>query len=996
MPFQSNELSSIYQEICDRRAYLGRFTNVEYDEEEYSQLRYWGNQTIKYYNQFGEKTKKEARALFLAFACEYIRRNKLTEDTVFWDGFSSEITNFDGAAYNLALGLLWNSYEENDVRQLWGSQNRLIVKSLVSEVQASEVDTETCIDFFCWYYHHVSPGEITDLVLKQYEDSSKRVLQIHPKALPRFHRDCQLLSRIVEYVTESSPTFVSAELHTYRQQIIDVLGEEYDFTRILFVHNAARLKKILTRLENYVIPTKFFKILEHVSSSYSSVRPPYGKALPVYVALKRWSTKTLSYGLYTLDQTEYRVVPQPWISLKAIADWSDEQLITLRGGFLGYKKSTRFDVRGGEQLLESRECFLETGKVCHIWTGKVSKGEPVWIDGQLCSASEGVSWSISFTLIFRDGIPTPSLRCDTLKAFFPSNPKTPITITTSQQHTWEGYLSLDGQLRKSRSIVFPLEPGWHSLSLDLSLGNQVFSQKQVQAQSAYLFSAQTSECIPVGSSREGSGREYYLFAQVQDQLMYDEQILEAELLDSIWGNYAIYRIIWESNAPFRLQVGSCAWDFFKRSYFFTQIATNTQKEHFRFAQRQIQQFSEASLRVFTNIDIAAGPIYCQVLFMEQLIFQVDLCSYLAANDNEPHSYRVQSQFFDHLDQSTRKRLGDERYGHYEFLFYRDERLVNTASLVLLPSIILSTTSNQLILEKEALPVVVNTSPSLLLWNTEQNCLHTSRTVAIHPCIKRAATLLGEQYKGIFGVSSEEIIAPILFPSIGEYIELTVRPIVFGIRLYQRQQVGHELTDYKLVETSNYYALKNTALYIFTRTHARVQLYRGDICIEQGEADSNGNLLLTELGSIQQQCRDEFTLIRVLCEGKSAFFTVHWLPIIYALQVEGRRIAVDLDGPLNTSVVLELVDINRTVLTSFQLPCRGKRYTVAVDLPSLSGKTAQGYIIPYYITTDNTRILGTQQWRVPLRSATFYLPKEWLQAGIGVADDELLALLALDT
>ncbi|GHO61366.1 hypothetical protein KSC_002580 [Ktedonobacter sp. SOSP1-52] len=988
-----NPLSSLYKEICSRYEYLRRFARIEYDDEEYQQLLSCARDTLKYYNRIGITQQKEARAALLAFACEYVRRNKPTDDNVFWKNFSSEIGIPDGIDYSLAADLLWQSYEEYNIPQLRGSQNRLIVKSLISEVQASEVNLEDCIEFFYWYYYQVGHEEITSEMLLQYERSTKRVLNLHPKALPGFSRDCQLLSRIVEYTTENGLSFFSTNRDSYSQQIRESLGEEYDFAKIHFVRNAAQLGKIFARLENYVTPALFLKIIAQ-GSLHAHVRAPRSGTVAAYVACKHWQAQTLSYGLYSLDQTMYRVVPQPWVSLAAIAQWPSGQIVPLRKGFVGYKRSVRFTAKSGSRTSESRECILETGKVCYIWVGGVPKGEPLWIDGKLCQASEGVSWEIALAMGETEEGPTLLLRCDALKVFFPTKPRAPLAITTSQNHTWEGFLSSEGYLKKSRSIVFPLQPGCQSLSLTLSLDGQPLSQKLVQLQPAYLFSARTFEHIPMGVRDEGEERAYYLFAPVGDRLSYDERCLEVELLEHSWGDFAIYRIIWDEG-PFRLQLGSCVWAFLRRSYFFAQMIPNTHREPFRFSQKQIQRFSEASLRIFTDIDVGEASIECQVFSREQCIFQTDFCSHLNRSETEPHSYTARLQLFEDLDRVVGELLGEERYGHYEFFFYRDERLLDTATLTLLPPLKVSTDINQLVWEQKPLPLTVSTSPSLLLWNTAQNRLHTTTTLFIYPSMKRTIAQLDAQYPGLFGFSSEEVTTSIVFPSIGAFVEIAVRPVVFGVRLYQRQQVGRRVTDYKCVETGDYYSLQQTVVYVFTRPGALVSLFQEGKCLQQRRADSNGNFLLTELNAVQQECKSESTRFEVSSEGQTASFTIRWVPVVYTCHVEDGQVVVDMDGPLGSSVIVDIVDTDRTVLASFPLSCRGERYVTSFALPLLKGVASQGYIIPRYVLADGTLISGIKQWRIPLNPKTLTIPDTWLQAGVGFSSDELFTSLVLD-
>src|SRR5262249_3473554 len=145
-----------------------------------------GREIVQEYQRWPEWKKQKARVIFLALACEYVRRNKYIDDNKFWDGFEAELGI--GKQYYTLISeeLFWKTYEEEGVEQKWssGGIRREFVESLISDVHISEIRRQEVLDFFVWCYQNHSTGEITIDLLRSYETERRRRLLLPEKALP--------------------------------------------------------------------------------------------------------------------------------------------------------------------------------------------------------------------------------------------------------------------------------------------------------------------------------------------------------------------------------------------------------------------------------------------------------------------------------------------------------------------------------------------------------------------------------------------------------------------------------------------------------------------------------------------------------------------------------------------------------------------------------------------------------------------------------------------
>src|SRR5438034_8946946 len=200
-------IEGMYRTVQDRKAELGRLSLVEFDDEEYKILLPLGRKIAREYQGWSARDQQKARTVFLALACEYVRRNKYIDDNKFWLDFEEELSLGRQHYALISEELLWQTYEEESIEQKWSSGNirRLFVESLISEVNASETTRQEILDFFLWYYRNYSVGEVTAKLIHSYGvERGKQLslgvergkqLSLPKKALAALNKDCQVLAR---------------------------------------------------------------------------------------------------------------------------------------------------------------------------------------------------------------------------------------------------------------------------------------------------------------------------------------------------------------------------------------------------------------------------------------------------------------------------------------------------------------------------------------------------------------------------------------------------------------------------------------------------------------------------------------------------------------------------------------------------------------------------------------------------------------------------------
>jgi hypothetical protein len=813
-------------------------------------------------------------------------------------------------------------------------------------------------------------------------------LDIIEKAVPALNRDCQVLARVIDYGTEHSLFLAHSNLDVYSQEIVNALGEEYNPTQLRLLRDKQELYNLIIELENHRTPVQFLRELkEHRTAT---VQTPTGKRLPALTAYQSWRATDLEYGIYQLDRVKYRVVPLPWLQLRCIGKWSYEQIIPLkRKNYIGYRKQQPFDVKIGKKIIPGRECVWK-GEAFYIWADAIPQGERLVIDGHLCQESEGLAWETELHLGYNEeGEPTIVVGVSKLLAYFPNQGGEYLIITTSQGYEQVEHLRLDGSRQFRRAIAIPLKGFAESVTVSIYLGKQLLDSKIFTPKPAYLFSSQTHQAIRAGSEFERGDRQYYLFASINEHPLTDEGVKFEELNTSFYP-YRIYKVNWEdSKQPFSLSAGNLLWSIQQQSYFHVWLETQSTSSIVKLTRNQTHSFKNAPFRVLTNLNLAQTLIKCQVLQSGELIYELEINKCLQPC-NSSNLYQFNERFLEQLNDTTAN-----RYGRSDLVFVEDNRLLAqiTVALVPKPDILLSHQSR--ILPEDTTVILNISSPHLDVWNPTTSQISSRATLQLHPKLVAQPWTAEYSAKGIMGLTASAIAAPLVFPAIGETVEISVRPKLFGFRLYQRTyksgQDGKPHPYYQLVDKLDYYQLETAALYIFTEENCRVTLKAGGREIWSDQADTSGYLLIEGLGFLKQHCQVERTSIAVMCGEIERVFFIHWTPLIHEMTIKENRVHLDLSGPQGTGVLLRFIDLNGAVRAEKRFAGRGERFMVYLDLPLKEISCSPCYLVTMYYFNNGTLLATTWQQRIePLE---LVLPTEWLKAGIGISSETLLQTIS---
>lgn len=969
-------IEEIYKMIQDRKAELGRLSLVEFDEEEYKSLLSMGREIVREYQRWPAWKQQKARVIFLALACEYVKRRKYIDDNKFWDDFEAELDIGKQHYALISEELLWKTYEEESIEQKWssGGIRREFVRSLISEFHTSEAKRQEVLDFFLWYYQNHLTAEVTLDLIRSYETESRRQFPLPQKALAALNKDCQILANIITYALEQDLSLALVDFAGYNQQITIALGPQYDLTHTQLIRGKRSLSNLIIHLENHRTPLQFLSALKLQPKAI--VQTPKGGLLSSHAALEVWKTRKIPYGLYSLDEVEYQVVPIRWLSLESIAQWPHEKVISLqRSGYIGYKKRIHFSVQIGKKLIDARLCILHNEQ-CYIWIDTVPYGDPLVIDGNPCRESTGVDWKVSFRLGYdAQLLPRIEIACDSLKAYFPERPRSRISIRSSEDHEQTRFLNLDGVGHFSRDITLPLGNLTVPVTIGLYLDDELLDSKILTPQRAYLFSCQTHECIPAGAKREWGENRYYLFNLLTNDMA--SQGIDLELLDTRFNPYGIYQIMWEDHSqPFHLRAGDLLWDFLLQRYLFIQIRPHSVEDPIQLERHQVHQFDQSVMSVISNIDLINSSVVCQVFFSGELISETEI--YLCLQQFSSNTYRFTSSFLERLNDLA---VGRKQYGRYTFFFTEEERLLEVATVALMPIInILSPRLEQLFREDEVLHIEVF-SPHLVVWDPANNSVNTSASIQLCP-----KTTISSISKGIIYLTPTIITTFIVFPTISEAIQLKLCPKLFGFRLYKKVKPA----SYMQIDTLDYYALEAAALYIFTRERYEITLSVEGVVTWLGKANDDGNAIVQSLEFLKRHCHQEQTVVTVASGGQKGTLVIHWKPLIREMFVEENRVHLDIDGPQNSDVILRMVNVSGQVQNLGIVHCRGMQFKAVLDIPPTEPGWGQCYLMPVYHLADNKEIPSARQWRITA-SDTVQIPADWLQDGVGISSEDLLQI-----
>lgn len=311
MAFESTDPEAVYAEIRRRQAEVGRLSLVKFDDAEYATLLDWARRIVRQYGSWWQSERwQQARVAFLAFTMAFVRRNKYTDDNVFWPDFEKALDlGTMEKRFPMMDDLLWPAYREEGLELTHDGRGRRIVGTLEDEMRQARAWVTQArrqfVEFFQWYYRHCPDAEITPELLAAYREKTGTRLQALDKVLPALTRDCQALAHVIDYAIENGLYLKASQLDDYRRQVVAALGHEHDPARLRLIRDERTLIQLILELQNHYTPVQFEREL-HVRRG-GFVGAPWGDRLNVYTALERWTP--FAYGVYQVEGQEYRVIP---------------------------------------------------------------------------------------------------------------------------------------------------------------------------------------------------------------------------------------------------------------------------------------------------------------------------------------------------------------------------------------------------------------------------------------------------------------------------------------------------------------------------------------------------------------------------------------------------------------------------------------------------------------------------------------------------------------
>lgn len=980
MAFSSQGLRAIYQELRKRQRDAERFSLLEFDDAEYTILLDSARRIIQEL-----RSSRYARTVFLAFACEFVRRTKYTGDNIFWSEFERTLglKPMEKRGW-ITDQLLWPAYKDVGIPQKRGRKNRRIVGSLVSEVQRSakwlRQARSKFINFFKWYYRHYPDEEISQQLIAHYQKETRDSLYVPDKILSTFARDCRTLAKVIDYAIENGLYLEPTELDKYRAQIVDAIQQ--DPLSLNLIRDQRTLVSLIQELQNHMTAIQFKQILRQRRSGH--VTSPWGNRSSASRALKRW--QPFPYGIYRLDEQEYRVVPHPRLRLEMIDRWPLEQIVIWKGArSLGYKKTVPFRVTVGRRNLKSRQYWRAEEQCFHLWVDEAPVGEKLVVDGRLCAESAGAAWDLGLKLNQPSGSdPVLSISIDRLMLYFPRRPHQSIRIWTSTGYLYTDNLREDGVRRfhLHHMLKVPLPDFNAPVHVYVAVGEEEVLSRTFPPDPNLLFSLTSGEQVRMRTLADTRELKYLLLTQSTTRPQPGPGVSVLRRPEP-YGLYTIHEVIWEdSSLPFELEVESERWFFKRRWEFIPFLRPSLPIPPLQLKPHQYQRFADVSLSIFSNRDLEPVPLSLEIGDTDGVLAQFDLKPYIIAD--APDIYSVRSALWKDIEKLT-----VSRWGQYWLRFQSDEVVLGDLNLSIVPHVEVEWDGDMLCSENEAIPFTVRTPCPA--WDPSSGQTETCLQLTVRPKTQLEPWSKHTPLRRLVPEPASVVLA---FSELGESLDISIEPrSIFGFRLYlergERRGRSRWHTSYQPIELADYYQLTKTVLYLSSSPESRVDILQGDTLVWSGQSDLQGDILLEKLSFLREFCSYEQTIFVIRCENLEKEFIVQWAPLLDNVTLDGDTATLQFQGPLDTGLKVALHDEEGQIWQTWHMPCKNRKNRSDLSLPQSCRGTC--YLVVEYVLSNGETRPAAQQLVVPGKQL-LQIPSSWLEEGIGLATQDELSQL----
>lgn len=1019
MAFSGTSTLEIAEEIEEREQQVGRLAMVvnDFDASELADLRSQVRLIVS-----GSSWETADQTLVMAFALWICKTRFLTQQA-FWQEFERQL-GVTGVDQNyIRNSLLEPAFFHHNITLWMIGNSRRFVTSLMEERQEALATLSQVIGFFSWYFRNSLGLPVTDDVLARYRQRSGEGLPLTAQAVEALSEDCQKLARIVELAVEDEVLLKDAPSGwaNYCHAVVNLLGTEYDPSKLRIVRDADALRRIILELQNHRTPAQFLRELERFSPN-ASVQVPKSSvtsnSASVSVAnLRTRRADEISYGLYRVQtstgamsgaagtRAEYRVVPCTWLPLETLRGWPLVRLITPRAGWLGYRKNTPFVVSLGERQVTSRRCYFLDNSSTFLWVGEVVPGQKMIVDNLVVPGSEGLSWDIAFRLTSNEQRdPCLSLVLIKLLAFLPEQGGAKVEVSTSQNHREVCHVEADGSLALYRGVRFELREFAAPVTVQVKASG--FHKERTFAPApARLFSALTREEVAPNRLHRQDGRRFVLFCQPDEEPQGGQGVVLTPI-ESGTDPLRAWQVEWTTtSAPFALRVGQLRWDIERQLYFEAWLESHEPLvlseggTGLMLGVGQRHSFTEGMIRVTTNWTLDTDSLRCRFSRGGNVMFECPLAETLEARRSD--GFMLSASFVRRLNEAV-----EGFYGYCTLRFYQDdveedEHVLAELRVSIVPRVGVQL-GRRLILESEAVPLQVE-SPHVPLWNAhaqksdEATILHLFPTLEVLPsrsdvAFSSASEEEDNDTSGVPRLKPQVVSGLVAMPTLSESLRVAALPVIFGFRLGRRLQNG----EWWECAEADWFALDEFSLRVFTGARALVKCSVNGQGIWQNRADGDGQILLDTLSHLKPLCQAESTTVTLAStfggDTVQSSFKVRWVPRVLDLGFDGEAITVRSSGPRETAIVLRFEFESASV--DEILPCIGDGALLRCALPQLpSGESPQfvvtsgwgsgGDLVPssHRLTLAKT---VTSSLNTCSQSA---LSDEWLRAGVGFSSLE---------
>jgi len=882
-------------------------------------------------NRLRQKNNEILKKILLAYSLEIARRPM----TSYWDTFFTDLLReYDQSTYKFVLDSNCDCLISLNCPPYTDHSGRHLVSSLLHQTKSDPEFISNMLDFFVFHYKNFKDQDPkTSLILfspcKKYLDNKE-------------HQDF-IIRSVIQLIKATDDI-----LENYSDQL-----ENDDFLKQFFkqqynIHaswfSRKKITTIFKELINTVTPPQFLKELKNHRESFV-IHPERGM-----IPVRQLESQIVDYGKYSLNNETFTVTPHFRISINDMKNWSSEEIREFKG-ITYYKKDMIFDVS-----------LPPVRKLCdgyvkfYVWCGALPIGKEITIDNKK-RRREGLSWNpkLKVQLIDFKIPPTLAIEFGNIIGYFREYANKDLILTCGS-YSKRVMINSKGIVSDENPHVL-ISGSETEIIVSCNIEGLVKKQSKIEIDNHLLFSSSSREQIKnlldyskVVKRQFGENR-YYLFSVIKSgEIQFGEQKnIRINSLNTSFGKYNIYEVIWETASQFQLKIQDFVWIFENKKYIQILFFNN---------QGIFETISEMQVYIESNLQDVEAEVH----------YKIFNCNY---------------------EQITNPIEIDKTAFNNNRLTLSGSSILESLEGNLFPGEYLIEVQSGELRDERPFYIVPHTEikwPDLLVEGEQSNVEIISEGQYLNDVQKNVATnkltreIIGrviELGKDEKKIRLEDVIIKFSYidpPRVAEKSPET--PIfVFGYRLYRRfiEDSKQYLSN---IRELNYYDLSESQLLIFSRPQDAFEILINDVKVLSGIFDQEGLFLQKNLNNFVQYCDRSTNEVKITTQNFSKTFQIIWYPRIISLdaplEINSDKISggIEFEGPEKSLIEVEL-KTPTTLLDTKKIPCHNIKERKELEFDVKKSVDSYFYYLVASGSIDGDSFIPSQ-YKIIYNTRAFYV------------------------